>query len=261
MSERHGHRFKDRTALTYGSLTVVRFAGHNKWRQILWECVCRCGATRTAPGSQLHTGQVKNCGDCPLAGMHHAARDLHGRRFGMLTVLARIGSDPDRRIVWKCRCDCGRIVHRQSCLLTESRKGGCEDCELERQREARCGVRPAGRLEDGEASFRALGAQYRNNARVRGLEWALDSDIVRALFTGDCYYCGAEPANVYETSKRSGPFVYNGIDRKDNAIGYRPENCVSCCRICNRAKLDMPFRDFLIWARRLGAHQLRRWNG
>ena len=40
-------------------------------------------------------------------------------------------------------------------------------------------------------------------------------------------------------------FLYNGIDRKDNNIGYIIENCVSCCGICNRMKMDMSYDDFL----------------
>jgi hypothetical protein len=45
----------------------------------------------------------------------------------------------------------------------------------------------------------------------------------------------------------NGEFVYNGIDRLDCAIGYQPNNVVSCCAICNRAKGDMPFEAFIEW--------------
>jgi len=38
--------------------------------------------------------------------------------------------------------------------------------------------------------------------------------------------------------------IYNGIDRVDNAIGYLTDNCVACCKVCNRAKLQMSKNEF-----------------
>jgi len=35
--------------------------------------------------------------------------------------------------------------------------------------------------------------------------------------------------------------------------GYTKKNCVSCCKICNRAKSGMGFDDFMSWIRRLQA--------
>jgi hypothetical protein len=261
VSEARGNRFKERTGQTYGYLTVLRFAGHNQWRQILWECVCCCGARRTVRGCELHNGQALRCGtSCPRA-MHHAARDLHGLRFGALTIIKRAGSDADGRIIWECRCDCGQIVNRQSALLNDARTCGCDACATEWRRQSMTGNVPAARLAAGEAAFRALVLIYRRGARKRGLEWALDTESARALFAGDCFYCGAEPDGAYEGTRHYGAIIYNGIDRTRNEIGYRPENCVSCCKVCNRAKLDMPLRDFLIWARRLGDKQLRSYYG
>ena len=34
--------------------------------------------------------------------------DLKGKRFGMLEVLERKGTDPSGRPLWLCKCDCGR---------------------------------------------------------------------------------------------------------------------------------------------------------
>lgn len=39
----------------------------------------------------------------------------------------------------------------------------------------------------------------------------------------------------------------NGIDRKDNQLGYEILNVVSCCKICNIAKNDMKICEFLSW--------------
>ncbi len=34
--------------------------------------------------------------------------DLSGQKFGRLTVLSRIGNDEAKRLVYACRCDCGK---------------------------------------------------------------------------------------------------------------------------------------------------------
>lgn len=64
--------------------------------------------------------------------------DRTGKRYGRLTVLSRHGSK-NNRAVWKCRCNCGKIVFADSsnlvigdkkscgCLYKETRKGGVKN--------------------------------------------------------------------------------------------------------------------------------------
>jgi hypothetical protein len=66
--------------------------------------------------------------------------------------------------------------------------------------------------------------QYYGSAKTTGREWSLSKDQAYALFRGKCFYCGAEPDPL------------NGIDRKDNDVGYTESNSVSCCKKCNWAK-------------------------
>jgi 5-methylcytosine-specific restriction endonuclease McrA len=42
-------------------------------------------------------------------------------------------------------------------------------------------------------------------------------------------------------------FIQSGIDRIDNTLGYNIENCVSCCKDCNRAKSDKTLNEFKEW--------------
>ena len=39
--------------------------------------------------------------------------------------------------------------------------------------------------------------------------------------------------------------MYNGIDRKDNAIGYEYDNCVTCCGRCNIMKNKWSHDEFI----------------
>lgn len=60
------------------------------------------------------------------------------------------------------------------------------------------------------------------------------------------YYCYKNSKNTTER-KAEGTFVYNGLDRIDNALGHSVENVVTCCWRCNKAKGEMSQREFLNW--------------
>ena len=39
--------------------------------------------------------------------------------------------------------------------------------------------------------------------------------------------------------------IYNGLDRKDNNIGYSLDNCIPACHTCNRMKMDLSYDEFM----------------
>jgi hypothetical protein len=73
--------------------------------------------------------------------------------------------------------------------------------------------------------------------------------VYREALVSDCYYCGVTPSQVVRRNDLNGEFVYNGIDRLDNSIGYTKANSVSCCWRCNRAKFNDDLKDFKEWVR------------
>ena len=68
-----------------------------------------------------------------------------------------------------------------------------------------------------------------------------------------CVSCGRFPLNVITTRNKvyNESYNYNGVDRRNNLLGYTKENCVTCCEICNRAKKDLPLEEFFAWIHRL----------
>src|SRR5262249_46953177 len=95
---------------------------------------------------------------------------------------------------------------------------------------------------------------YRKSARNRGHAWGLTGEDFDRLTSQDCFYCGQPPSRVQRPLRGSyegGDFVYNGIDRVDNKLGYTLENVVPCCKTCNYAKRDMPHDEFMAWIARL----------
>lgn len=50
------------TGKRFGRLFVIKKAGKNKSKSILWECLCDCGNTKIVIGSNLRSGDTKSCG-------------------------------------------------------------------------------------------------------------------------------------------------------------------------------------------------------
>lgn len=56
----------------------------------------------------------------------------------------------------------------------------------------------------------------------------------------------------------NGDYVYNGVDRLDNAVGYLPGNCVPCCKFCNLAKAGGSYEEFVAYLDRVVEFRRRR---
>ena len=155
--------------------------------------------------------------------------DETGNKYGMLTVIGQAESHKTHAM-WICRCDCGKERVTSGGHL---RAGNTTNCGCAR------------RLPFGESSFRSILHKWKRAAQARGLSWNLTEEKVRELTQEDCFYCGVEPTQIYHpggtlkegsSGRAWGPFIYNGIDRINNDIGYEPDNVVTSCFRCNRAK-------------------------
>lgn len=100
-------------------------------------------------------------------------------------------------------------------------------------------------------AFNLLYANYARSAKKRNIIWALSRDQFLNLTKDDCHYCGIEPSQRQWVKKKERTYVYNGVDRLDNSIGYVIENCVTCCKYCNTAKNDMTQEEWSAWVTRV----------
>lgn len=96
----------------------------------------------------------------------------------------------------------------------------------------------------GVSSFLRLVRQYKANAKRRNLEFSLSNEIVKKLSQGNCAYCGVKPKQIMVSKDSFGYYTYNGIDRCNKNKGYIVSNCITCCKICNRAKSNMTIREW-----------------
>ncbi len=121
--------------------------------------------------------------------------------------------------------------------------------------------RPNRPLSPDEAGFRRVTGAAQNWAESRDLRWKLTDEEVKAINRGDCHYCGAPPSNVCAYPRKSGDvhYVYSGLDRLDNSVGYVRGNVVPSCRLCNTAKNTLSVAEFADLVKRIAAH-LSKWD-
>jgi hypothetical protein len=160
--------------------------------------------------------------------------ELKGKRFGKLTVLSfhHIGS-PVKHSHWLVRCDCGKELV-------------CAGHNLVRGGSSSCGCGHKGCYSKKGTALRGVFRSYTNQAKNRGLSFSLSINEFKNLTSSSCYYCGALPSNERK-ARGNESYFYNGLDRKDNNIGYEIENCLPCCFFCNSAKRNISYEDFLKW--------------
>jgi hypothetical protein len=164
--------------------------------------------------------------------------DETGKRYGSWMVLKRSENSKTGAVRYLCRCSCGKekLVQVNSLRNGDSRSCGCL-------------FRDTKSLANGHGAFYWLLANRKRAAKKRHHEWHLSDEEFRSLITRPCYYCGCEPNQGADAIRRNrnGAFLYNGIDRKDNSLGYTWENVVPCCKTCNQAKHTMSVDEFRNW--------------
>lgn len=191
----------------------------------------------------------------PMDTFRPARKGRHGERYGRLAAETDLGPAGNGYRWWGCVCDCGTKVAVRS---RELDKGHTKSCGcLHRESASLRGGR--NRLPVGHASRNELLASYKKSARERGFEWAVTDEEFFLLVSSRCVYCGTPPDSVRKPNAGvNGAFLYSGIDRQDNAVGYISGNVVSCCWNCNRAKGTLGIHEFLSWCRRLAAVEAAR---
>lgn len=169
---------------------------------------------------------------------------MQGVRFGRL--IATNQTRKEGRVLKRlCICDCGNKTWQTTNHLTSGHTRSCG-----------CLLRDFRRLEEGEAARNEVLDNYKRGAEKRNLLWDLSDEEFDDLVNGRCFYCGSLPETIRRSRRNTGNFIYNGIDRLDSAEGYTPDNVVTACSVCNRAKSDMSLDNFLSWIYRLKGHNI-----
>lgn len=174
-------------------------------------------------------------------------------KIGRLTAVKNLNKSCDvgrnaRRTMWLFRCDCGKEIEAVACDVKYRRKLSCGCLQLEHWKNCGNRLSPLMTKPNKEGPVNKLYGNYIRQAKRRGYSWDLSKDQFRELIKQNCYYCGSEPLSEYTTARKitsQNILLYNGVDRKDNKLGYTKENCITACGICNRMKMDLDFNTFI----------------
>lgn len=174
---------------------------------------------------------------------------LEGKSFNRLKVLEVLDKWKGRHRLASCVCTCGKVitVGIHYVLNGNTKSCGCYRREkrisqLEVYRKTRG---PAHSLPKGEAAINFLLRSYTYRAKKLGVSFELTRDQFKSFIFDSCHYCGQVPSRSTVRYDFNGNILYNGIDRKENELGYSLNNCVSCCSDCNYLKKDRSYGCFL----------------
>jgi hypothetical protein len=171
--------------------------------------------------------------------------DLTGQRFGRLVCVNITDKrNKSRAAYWNCLCDCGnyKLIGIRALKQGNTRSCGCLQIEIQKRR---LSGNKIGRKTQGQSGFTQLYTGYKQNAKRKGNEFSLTKEQFRQLVTSNCFYCNRPPnqvrnpmgvTNISKDTLEHGKFIYNGIDRKDNSIGYIIDNVIPCCMRDNYIK-------------------------
>lgn len=206
----------------------TRISKNGKRKYKYWLVQCDCGSEpRYIEEYTLFSKKKASCG-CN----NKVRKDVSGLKFGKLTV-----SNQKRKNInspnneWLCFCDCGGEIWVQTVNLNRGHTNSC-------------GCLGTGKLLDNLACKNDIFRTIKSSAKIREIEFYLTKDQVFDLIAKNCYYCGSKPSNFKRDRSSDKLLYYNGIDRVDNDIGYKLENCVPACGFCNSAKLDYTVDEF-----------------
>lgn len=171
-------------------------------------------------------------------------RNLVSSKFNRLTVLKPIKKHDRTYLV--CECECGNVKDIKMSHLKSGRIKSC-GCLRTEELESRKGmVSKSLKPNNYSAKYRVF-KSYEKHATDRGYSFDLDLETFVKITSKNCSYCGAEPNNSMNGKQSRSKYIYNGIDRVNNNLGYSVENCVPCCKTCNVAKSEMSREDFFKW--------------
>ena len=199
---------------------------------------------------------MKNSKNLVLDASRKDLAQLIGKTIGRLTAKEVVGYYTEgsvTRTAYRFECYCGNNYINTA---KDIKRGHTLSCGcLRKDTTKKTGKKNKIKDIPSQSSFSRFYNQSVVSAKIRKKEFTLTESDFKSLVDSDCHYCGAKPSRLF-TSKNRIPYVYNGIDRKNNSVGYLLENCLPCCTMCNFAKRDSEYETFIEWAKQLGTYQL-----
>ena len=174
-------------------------------------------------------------------------------------MISQQGKDKRGYYQWLCKCNCGneKIVIGNNLSSGKSKSCGCLKTEFLSKKGNQFGLYKDRELAMLKVQYSHLKRRHSQNNMTGEV---IDFDTFRNLSKSSCEYCGLEFSKIIKdrqnetkTGKLNSKHILriNGVDRKNNSIGYTKENSVACCKYCNFAKHTMNAKEFYKWIKKV----------
>lgn len=158
-------------------------------------------------------------------------KDLAGQKFGKLTVLEISGRASDRRIIWKCQCDCGNVSNVRGSKLTGGHTKSCGCLQLvSNYRHGLTGTRAAKRVYE---------ERRREREKRLDSEWTVEMSETLLDRFPFCAICLS-----------TDNLCIDHVQPLSKGHGLKPGNAVTLCRSCNSRKKDKLMESLDLLTRR-----------
>lgn len=219
----------------FGKLVALEFS-HKVGRAHYWNFQCDCGKTNVINKTSVTQGLTNSCG-C-LSKKHFI--NLVGQSFNQNVAIELLGQNKQKCWMYKFQCKCGTVFTSEGNDVKSGKIQSCGcrwNCKQTRNKKS---------LTD--SGYSGILASYKSAAKKRGYDFSLTKPEFLEMIKSNCHYCGTPPSRIRKW--QNGSFIYNGIDRLDNNIGYTTSNTVTACYECNQAKHQMTEEHFKKWLKR-----------
>lgn len=243
-------KIKDLTGQRFGKLSVLGHTDERQDRSVVWSCQCDCGATFKRPSRRLLAGLTKSCGCLRTDAGRRAIRDVTGKQIGNFTVLSMSKRKRHGRILWLCRCICGKSYEIAAINLHSGhiKSCGCQKGATQRKQSELA----------GKSYKRITGAYWchiRANAALRSLEFKVTPKEAWELWErqqGKCALSGQ--TLTFQGNKRKTQAGTASLDRIDSSKGYLPDNIQWVHKRINVMKSNLSDQEFIRFCKLVANH-------
>jgi hypothetical protein len=227
------NKFGDKTNLMY----IEDVEGKYKNLRYVKSVCNSCNEECIKQYASIYAGTITSCGKQKCKLLNNSLKKFKFEYGDKITpYLTYISENFDRTTsnhrYFKVRCNCGEIFSTR----IDRKLDKCKKCSLQEKKDFIT-------EKNVNTLINYLFKSYKKNALQRHYSFNIEFIMFKDLIFSNCYYCGSAPFN---TAKRGNKTIkYNGIDRKNNELGYEFENCVTCCGKCNVMKNKWSHDDFI----------------
>lgn len=151
-------------------------------------------------------------------------KDITGARFGRLTVIEPAGRAQNRKLIWRCKCDCGGERLTEGSDLRRGRTLSCGCLQSERTVTAHTKHGHASR--DGHSPEYGIWGAMRgrcHDPNDSGFKWYGARGITVCPEWRDSF-------EAFFSDMGARPSPAHSIERKNNDLGYSKANCMWATR-------------------------------